>query len=193
MMVAKSLESAAAVVDVSSFGETGVVAARRDASGLSLPIPHGVISVPRGAIGAMTVIETARNGTGTLLLRGPMVPPAAFPPNADAPHVSPDRAGYFDTGYSCRLDASNQTLAITAPPSNIVGIGGYRVRQSDLDACLEKAAPDATAVALPDRTLGQRLAGAAQDKKTVAAALDAQGANALISGAFRKRAAADAA
>ena len=71
---------------------------------------------------------------------------------------------------------------------NVVSIGGgYRVRQNDLDACLEKAAPDATVVALPDRTLGHRLAGAARDKKTVAAALDAQGANALISGAFRQR------
>ena len=141
----------------------------------------------------MTVIETARSGTGTLLLRGPMVPAAAFPPGADALHLSPDRAGYLDSGYACRLDASNQTIEITVPPLNIVSIGGYRVRQNDLDACLEKAAPDATVVALPDRTLGHRLAGAARDKKTVAAALDAQGANALISGAFRQRGTADVA
>jgi hypothetical protein len=141
----------------------------------------------------MTVIETARSGTGTLLLRGPMVPAAAFPPGADAPHLSPDRTGYFDSGYACRLDASNQTIVITVPPPNIVSIGGYHVRQNDLDACLEKAAPDATVVALPDRTLGHRLAGAAQDKKAVAAALEAQGANALISGAFRQRGAADVA
>src|SRR5512144_2121592 len=107
-----------------------------------------------------------------------MVPAAAFPRSAQAPHLSPDRAGYFDTGYGCRRDASNQTLAITVPRPNIVSVGGYRVRQNDLDACLEKAAPDATVVALPDRTLGQRLAGAAQDKKAVAAALELQGANA---------------
>ena len=79
------------------------------------------------------------------------------------------------------------------PPPNIVSIGGYRLRQNDLDACLEKAAPDATVVALPDRTLGHRLAGAAQDKKAVAAALEAQGANALISGAFHQRGTADVA
>jgi hypothetical protein len=193
MMAAKSIENASAVIDVSIFGETGIVAARRNANGPPLPIPHGVISVPRGAIGAMTVIEAARSGTGTLLLRGPMVPAAAFPPGADAPHVSPDRAGYFDSGYACRLDASSQTLAITVPPPNIVGIGGYRMRQNDLDACLEKAAPDATVVALPDRTLGHRLAGAAQDKKAVASALEEQGANALISGAFHRRGAADVA
>ncbi len=192
MMAAKLIENTPAVVDVSSFGETGIVAARRSANGHPLAIPHGVISVPRGAIGAMTVIETARSGTGTLLLRGPMIPAAAFPRGADAPHLSPDRAGYFDTGYACRLDPSTQTLTITVPPPNIVGIGGYRVRQNDLDACLEKAATEATAVALPDRTLGHRLAGAAHDKKAVAAALEEQGANALISGAFRQRGAADA-
>jgi acyl-CoA synthetase (AMP-forming)/AMP-acid ligase II len=193
MMDAKSTDRAPTLVDVSSFGETGIVAARRNANGPPLPIPHGAISVPRGAIGAMTVIETARSGSGTLLLRGPMVPAAAFPRNADTPRLSPDGAGYFDTGYACRLDASSQTLAITVPPPNIVSIGGYRMRHNDLDACLEKAAPDATVVALPDRTLGQRLAGTAQDNKTVAAALEAQGANALISGAFRQRGGADAA
>jgi hypothetical protein len=188
MMTAKSIESRSNVIDVSAFGETGIVAARRSANGLPLAIPHGVISAPRGAIGAMTVIETARSGAGTLLLRGPMVPAVTFPPGADAPYLSPDRAGYFDTGYSCRLDTSSQTLSITVPPPNIVGIGGYRIRQNDLDACLEKVAPDASAVALPDRMLGHRLAGAAQDKKTVAAALEAQGVSALITGAFQSRA-----
>lgn len=79
------------------------------------------------------------------------------------------------------------------PPPNIVSVGGYRVRQNDLDACLEKVAPGATVVALPDRMLGQRLAGAAEDKKAVAHALEAQGANVLISGAFRQRVGADAA
>jgi hypothetical protein len=193
MMTATPYENVPTVVDVSSFGETGIVAARRGANRPPLAIPHGVISVPRGAIGAMTVIETARSGAGTLLLRGPMVPAAAFSPGADAPHLSPDRAGYFDTGYACRLDASNQALAINVPPPNIVSVGGYRVRQNDLDACLEKVAPGATVVALPDRMLGQRLAGAAEDKKAVAHALEAQGANVLISGAFRQRAGADAA
>ena len=193
MMAAKAFENVQTVVDVASFAETGIVAARRNANGSALAIPHGVISVPRGAVGAMTVIETARSSAGTLLLRGPMIPTAAFPPGADAPHLLPDRAGFFDTGYACRLDASNQTLTITVPPPNIVSVGGYRVRQNDLDAYLEKLAPGATVVALPDRLLGQRLAGAALDKKAVAAALETQGANVLISGAFRQRAGADAA
>jgi hypothetical protein len=193
MMAARPTENAPALVDVAGFGETGIIAARRNASGLPLAIPHGVINAPRGAIGAMTVIETVRSGAGTLLLRGPMVPAAAFPPGTDAPHLSPDRAGYFDTGFACRLDMGKQTLAVTASPPNLISIGGYRLRQGDLDACVETAGSDATVVALPDRALGQRLAGTAQDKRAVAAALDAQGVNALISGAFRTRGAGEAA
>ena len=80
------------------------------------------------------------------------------------------------------------SAAINLPKSaGIVGIGGYRLRQRDIDVCVEKAAAEAVVVPLPDRTLGHRLAGTARDKKAVAVTLDAQGVNALISGAFRQR------
>ena len=46
---------------------------------------------------------------------------------------------------------------------------------------------EATIVALPDATLGQRLAGSARDRAGVIAALQAAGANPLIAGAFRPR------
>ena len=105
----------------------------------------------------------------------------------------PDRAGYTDTGFACRLDKQSQTIAITASPPGTISIGGYRLRQTDVDACVEKSAADAAVLALPDRRLGQRLAGTAKDKKAVALALDAQGVNALISGAFHQRGADDAA
>ena len=189
----KSPDRAVTILDVSNFGETGFVAARRGEQDKPAPIPHGVISAPRGAIGAMTVVETACSNTGTLMLRGPMVPSAAFPPVENGHAASADHAGYIDTGFTCRLDKQNQTLAVTVPPSGIVNVGGYRLRQSDVDACVEKAALAANVVPLPDRMLGYRLAGAAQDKDAVAATLDAQGVNALISGAFRRRGAADAA
>jgi AMP-binding enzyme len=175
-----------AVVDVFSFGETGFVAARRTEHGKPAPIPHGVISAPRGAIGAMTVVETSCSNAGTLMLRGPMVPSTAFSPGPN-PGRAPSLIGFADTGFACRLDKQTQTLAIAAPPSGVVGIGGYRLRQSDIDVCVEKAAAEAAVVLLPDRTLGHRLAGTARDKKAVAITLDTQGVNALISGAFRQR------
>jgi acyl-coenzyme A synthetase/AMP-(fatty) acid ligase len=190
--LAKSFSHAGTIVDISGFGETGFVAARRTEQGRPASIPHGVISAPHGAIGAMTVIETACSAAGTLMLRGPMVASAVFPPTANHGRAA-DQAGYIDTGFACRLDKQTQTLAVTGPPQGVVGIGGYRLRQSDIDMCVEKAAADAAVVPLPDRMLGHRLAGTSQDKKAVASALDAQGANALISSAFRQRIGADAA
>ena len=193
---ARQLGTAMSVIDVSSFGEIGIVAARRDLQRRPAPIPHGVVSVPRGAIGAMTVIETARSETGTLMLRGPMVPAAAFPPGAGHGHTAHPQAessGYVDTGFACRLDVQTQTLAVTRSPSGVFSVGGYRLRQSDLDACAGKAAPDAALVPLPDRNLGHRLAGTAYDRIAAMEALEAQGANALISGAFRDRRAGEAA
>jgi hypothetical protein len=182
---AKALNRPTSVVDVSSFGEIGFVAARRNEQGKPTPLPHGIISAPRGAIGAMTVIETARGNIGTLMLRGPMVPSTAFPPGAD-PGRAPNPTGFIDTGFACQLNQQTQTLAIAVPRPSIVNIGGYRLRQADIDACVEKAAGAAAIVPLPDRTLGHRLAGTARDMKAVAAALDSQGVNALISGAFRR-------
>jgi hypothetical protein len=140
----------------------------------------------------MTIIETASSNTGTLMLRGPMVPSTTFPPGPD-PGRAPDAAGYTDTGFSCRLDKQSQTFTITGPPPDIVGIGGYRLRQSDIDTCVESVGAEAGLLPLPDRMLGHRLAGTARDRKAVAAALNAQGVNALISSAFRERNAADAA
>jgi non-ribosomal peptide synthetase component F len=66
-------------------------------------------------------------------------------------------------------------------------VGGYRFRQSEVDAAVAAVDPAAVIVALPDALLGQRLAGSARDGATLAAELRARGVNALIAGAFRPR------
>ena len=184
------------LVDVANFGEIGLVAARRRADGTPAPLAHGVISAPRDAAGAVTVIETARRGAGTLALRGAMVPAYAFPPGAErghTPHLTPDNADYVDTGYACRLAGKGHTLAVTAPPAGTIAIGGYSFRQSEVDALVAHLAPDATLVALPDSDLGQRLAGNAAERVAVRAKLQAHGVNPLISGAFQTRGGTEAA
>jgi hypothetical protein len=186
----------ASVVDVAAFGDFGIVAARRDENGMPAAIPNGVVSAPRGAIGAMTVIETARSGTGTLTLRGPMVPTNAFPPVPDegsARRLASDKGGYRDTGYACRLDRRTQSLAITAPPAGLVTVGGYPFGQNAIEGCVAKADTEATIIALPDADLGQRLAGTTADRTRLHAELQTAGVNPLISGAFRPRRAAGAA
>ena len=73
----------AALVDVASFGETGLVALPRGADGLPLSIPFGVVGAPHGSATAIMVVETMRSVAGMLALRGPMVPAQAFPPGAE--------------------------------------------------------------------------------------------------------------
>ncbi len=176
----------AALIDIASFGEAGLLPARRGPDGLPAPIPHGAVATPRGAPHTIAAIETLRTKSGTLALRGPMVPAQAFPPGAapggDA-RSAPD--GFVDTGFACRLDRATGTLTVTAPPAGITAVGGYRFRQRAIDAEVAAADPAAIIAALPDALLGQRLAGSARDPAATAAALRVRGANALLAGAFR--------
>ena len=183
----------AALIDIASFGEIGLLAARRGRDGMPAPIPCGIVEAPRGSAGAVGVAEIMRSGDGALALRGPMVPAHAFPPGAEhgpAPHLAADAAGFVESGFGCRLERDSQTLAVTGPRGGIATIGGYRFRQRDVDAQVASVDPTATIVALPDALLGQRLAGAAPDRAATAELLLANGANPLIAVAFRPRIAA---
>ncbi len=178
----------AALVDIASFGEIGLLPARRAPDGQPGAIPHGVVAVPHGAADAVMVAETVRSKSGTLAMRGPMVPTQPFPPSGEQGNEDRDAAaGYFDTGYACRIARANRTLVITAPPAGITTSGFYRFRQSAVDDVVATADAEAVIVALPDALLGQRLAGSARETAAIAAALEARGVNALIAGAFRPR------
>ena len=184
------------LVDVASFGEIGLVAARRGENRLPTAIRYGLVNPSRRAPGAPVVIETARSDVGTLALRGRMVSVHAFAPGAKSANpqrLLSDSAGYVDTGFACHLDRNAQTLTITAPPSGTIAVGGYCFRANLIDALVADADLDATLVALPDSDLGQRFAGAASDRVTLRAKLQAQGINPLISGAFVPRGAPEAA
>ncbi len=176
----------AALVDVASFGELGLVAARREADGTAAPIPRGVIGAPRGMPDALPVIETARGASGTLLLRGPMAPTLAFPPGAEhggEPHLSPDAGGFLDTGQICRFTPDGQSLLVSSPPAGIVTVGGYRLRARDLDGLADRFG--AMLAVLPQELTGQRLAGSAPERAAVLRQLQERGVNPLVSGAFR--------
>jgi hypothetical protein len=196
MISAKAWIGPSAIVDVASFGEIGVIAARRGANNLPAPLPLGAVSAAHRVSGAPIVIETNRNGAGMLALRGRMVPTHDFASGVEhghAPQLQADGAGYVDTGFPCRSDHQTRTLQVTAPPVGMTTVGGYRFRQSDVDAVVAQADPEATIIAVPDGDLGQRLAGAAADRPALCADLRARGLNPLISEAFRARGAAEAA
>ncbi len=176
----------AALVDIASFGEIGLLPARRGPEGLPAPIPHGPIAVPRDVPGAIAVAETTRISAGMLALRGPMVAMRPFPSGtgqSGETGIAP--GGFLDTGFACRLDRETGTLQLTAPPAGMTAVGFYRFRQREVDAAVAAVDPAAVIVALPDALLGQRLAGAA--RAATASELQSRGVNSLIAGAFRPR------
>ncbi len=179
-----------ALVDVSIFGEAGLVAARRGNDGRATPIPFGPVTAPRGSPGAVVVAELVRTAAGTVALRGPMVPRHAFPPGIERSglaHFEIDRFGLVDTGYSCEIDPASKAMVVTGPPSGLVGVGGYRFPLRDLQEAVGQIDGAANIAALPDRLLGQRLVGDARERDAVQAALNAVGINPLIAAAFRDR------
>lgn len=179
----------AALTDVQSFGEIGLIAARRERGALPSPIPCGRVGHARGGAAAGPPLETMRKAN-TLLLRGAMVPVNAFPPGADSaglPHIAAADDGFVDTGFACRADSGGRTLTVSGPPAGFAGIGGYRIRQNAVEALVAEADQAATIIAVPDALLGQRLAASSRDRAAVQADLQARGVNPLIAGAFRAR------
>ncbi len=181
---------AIAMTDIVALGETAVVAGRREEDGRPLPLPFGPVMVPRGEPGAIRVADLARTSAGTLAAGGPMVPRYPFPPDAERRgraflRVAAD--GMVNTGYPCRAIRETGSLIVTGPPSGLVSVGGYRFAWRELQDLVAGADSGATIAALPDRTMGHRLAGHSPDRAATRDALEAIGANPLIVRAFRER------
>ena len=92
-----------------------------------------------------------------------MVPVAAYappPPPSDSLIAAPPR-DYVDTDYAARLDRVTGAINITAPPSGVMAVGGYRFLAQDLQEWARRLGQGALLTALPDRLSGHRLAGRA--------------------------------
>jgi hypothetical protein len=177
------------LIDMLAFGEIALLGSCRTAAGRPKPLPAYEMRVPRGGDG-IRIADMARTPTGTLALRGPMVPCQPFPPGVErlhAPRLQADPGGFVDTGYSCRIDRANGTLAVTAPPPGVVAIGGYHFLQSDLTRLVKRANGGAYVTALPDTLTGHRLAGIAGAPGDVRSRLTELGANPLLAAAFHQR------
>jgi len=180
----------ARLTDVYLFGEAGLFGACRAADGapaLILPGPHGA---PRDVPSSSIAGEILLTPRGTLALRGPMVAAAAYapaPPPSDS-LVAPPPRDHVDTDYAARLDRSTGAICITAPPTGIMAVGGYRFLSQDLQEWAKRLGQGALLTALPDRLSGHRLAGRAQDNARAREALAELGLNPLMVEAFRDRA-----
>ncbi len=180
------------MTDIQVFGETGLIALRRDGDGRPAATPFGPIAAPRQEKGGIVLGEVQPTAKGTLALRGPMVPRGAFPPGserAQLPYFKVALNGFVDTGYACVSDAS--AITVTGPPPGMVSVGGYHFVLRDLQETVSKAG-DGTLAALPDAFAGHRLAGTAADRDAIEAALGRLGVNPLVASAFREHGRADA-
>ncbi|SDS19667.1 AMP-binding protein [Bradyrhizobium canariense] len=182
--------ASATLTDVYLFGEAGLFGARRAADGTPAPILPGSHGAPRDVPGSSIAGETLITPKGTLGLRGPMVSVAAYAPPAPPSDslMAPPPRDYVDTGYAVRLDRSTGAVCITAPPSGIMAVGGYRFLSQDLQEWAKRLGQGALLTALPDRLSGYRLAGRAQDNARARDALGELGLNPLMVEAFRDRA-----
>lgn len=179
-------EGTSTLTDVYLFGEAGLLAAHRPDNGLPLPIKLGVHGAPRDAAGSSNAGELLLTPAGTLALRGPMVPLAAYAPDASS-RLEIDSAppDYVDTGYAARTDRTTGALCVTAPPAGIMAVGGYRFLSQDLLEWAKRLGQGALLTALPDRLSGYRLAGRAKDNARAREALAELGLNPLMVEAFR--------
>ena len=179
----------AILTDVYLFGEAGLFGARRSADGAPAPILPGPQGAPREVPGSSIAGEIFLTPRGTLALRGPMVTPAAYappPPPSDSLVAQPPR-DFVDTDYAARLDRSTGAICITAPPTGVMAVGGYRFLSQDLQEWARRLGQGALLTALPDRLSGHRLAGRAQDNARARGALSELGLNPLMVEAFRDR------
>ena len=182
-------DGAATLIDVSVFGEIGLLPSRRGEDRKPTAFATGRLVLPRGTPQGMHVLTVALTPAGTLALSGPMVPHAPFPPGAErgsAPRLKIVE-GSIDTFYPCRVDRETKLLTVDAPPAGLVSVGGYRFAlraAQDLIAGIEDGS---TLAALPDTLAGHRLAGAGADRDAICDALLAHGANPLLVAAFRRK------
>jgi hypothetical protein len=177
------------LTDVYLFGEAGLFGARRVGDGAPAPIMPGPHGAPRELPGSSIAGEILITPRGTLGLRGPMVAVAAYAPASppgDALMAQTPR-DYVDTDYAARLDRSSGAICITAPPSGVVAVGGYRFLSQDLAEWARRLGQGALLTALPDRLSGHRLAGRASDNARAREALAELGLNPLMVEAFRDR------
>jgi hypothetical protein len=174
---------AARVVDVPVFGEVALLALPRESDGAPAELPTATSAASPG-------LELMRTTSGTLCVRGAMVPAHPCPPGSPRGAqfnltVGPD--GFADTHFPCHIDRATGRLVLDGPPAGVVSVGGYRFAVHDLQDAVAPVDPDGSIASLPDALAGHRLAGIGGDRGAICDKLAEQGANPLVVGAFREK------
>jgi AMP-binding enzyme len=188
MRIGAAWLGAARVIDVPVFGEVGLLALPRERDDAPAELPS--------TSAAPASLELSRSASGTLCVRGAMVPAHPCPPGSPrGPQfnlaIGPD--GFVDTQFPCHVDHATGRFVLDGPPSGIVSVGGYRFAVRDLHDAVAPLDPDGSIAPLPDALAGHRLAGIGADRSAICEKLAEQGANPLVIAAFQGRGRASAA
>jgi hypothetical protein len=156
-----------ALVDVAGFGELALLTALRRADGHPAPWPLRF----RSADGDSEIAQIYVTSAGTLGIRGALA-------------AGPDT----DTGYACTMAPDQNAIIVTAAPSGVANVGGYRLALRDLQHAIRMIDDGSLIAALPHSLTGHRLAGHASDPAAMRQTLQDFGLGPLVTGAFRDRA-----
>lgn len=129
-------------------------------------IPLGKAAGAQGSV----AVETGTSAAGTLMVRGAMVPAAAFPPGAERgqpPFWIIDASGFHDTGLTVAFGAEDATLVLTGGERGLVTVGGRRFAEADIRAAYAEAGGEIAPVIKPDPVLGERVAGVIGDGRAL--------------------------
>lgn len=160
------------IVDAYPIGEFAVVTARR------MALVTAAQSIPAGPMhsglpNAAPVLETSFDDSGSLFVRGTMVPQERL-----------GAGGWIETGYSVRRLGANAFLPL--PPAGIGAIGALRISFPDLERRILAAALVSRVVMINDAILGQRLVIESDRPEITLRALTDAGLPRVIAGAVRK-------
>jgi hypothetical protein len=170
------------VVDLTVFGEIGMLAVKREATERAAALPLGAVVAPHAREGSPPVIET-RVIDGELALSGAMVPRRVFPGTAlnarsIAPRLEADKDGFVRTGFRARADGG--AFVVEAAPADIAAVGALRFGLDDLTSRVAAAAGNVTIDVQKDPLLGARLVIEADDPAAAASALEHAGCSRLL-------------
>ncbi|MFC5068755.1 AMP-binding protein [Flaviflagellibacter deserti] len=129
------------LTDVITFGEIGLIAARREADGRPQPIPHGAVRLQRTTPLGRAMIETKVSNQGRLVLRGAMTPAANLPAATGAPTLNIDFDGWVDTGLPAALHDGD--IRVGSVRNGVVRIGGLAFPRRATEDYLGIAATEA--------------------------------------------------
>jgi len=180
-------DAARTLVDVAAFGERALLARARALDGPAGHWPVGPVHVPEPS-GQREIGHVAALKSGSLGIRGALalLPASADPADDAVSHPFPAaNSGHIDTGYPCQPARDGMALTITAAPSGIANVGGYRFTIQPLQQAIRDLDSSGLIAALPHALCGHRLAGHANHSAQIRDTLQAFGLNPLVANAFR--------